>query len=95
MVCNEMRCSRASYYRYYQGLLRPFSLGGGERRARFCWEDELLRAIARVKGAGARSWRELKAMKIAKQHKDCGLPSATVEDPNVGRWFLPLDPIFL
>ena len=50
MVCGEMQCSVSSYYRYYRGLLRPFSLGA---RARFCWEDEVLRAIARAKGARA------------------------------------------
>ncbi len=54
MVCDEMQCSRSSfykYYKYYMGLLKPFSLGGGGRRARFCWEEEVLRAIAAVKGA--------------------------------------------
>ncbi len=51
MVCEEMQCSVSSFYRYYTGLLRPFSLGGGGRRARFCWEDEVLRAIAAVKQA--------------------------------------------
>ena len=49
MVCDEMQCSVSSFYRYYKGLLKPFSLGGGGRKARFCWEDEVLRAIARVK----------------------------------------------
>ncbi len=48
MVCEEMQCSVSSFYRYYTGLLKPFSLGA---RARFCWEDEVLRAIAAVKGA--------------------------------------------
>ncbi len=51
MVCDEMQCAHTSFYRYYKGLLKPFSLGGGGRRARFCWEDEVLRAIAAVKGA--------------------------------------------
>ena len=50
MVCDEMRCSLSSYYRHYRGLLQPFSLGA---RARFCWEDEVLRAIAKAKGARA------------------------------------------
>ncbi len=50
MVCDEMQCARTSFYRYYTGLLKPFSLGA---RARFCWEDEVLRAIARAKGARA------------------------------------------
>ncbi len=48
MVCDEMQCAHTSFYRYYKGLLKPFSLGA---RARFCWEDEVLRAIAAVKGA--------------------------------------------
>ena len=51
MVCDEMQCSVSSFYRYYKELLKPFSLGGGGRKARFCWEDEVLQAIARVKGA--------------------------------------------
>ncbi len=51
MVCGEMQCSRSSFYKYYKGLLKPFSLGGGGRRARFCWEEEVLRAIAAVKAA--------------------------------------------
>ena len=51
MVCDEMQCSVSSFYRYYKGLLKPFSLGGGGRKARFCWEDEVLRAIAAVKRA--------------------------------------------
>ena len=50
MVCREMRCALSSYYRHYTGLFRPFSLGA---RARFCWEDEVLRAIAQAKGARA------------------------------------------
>ncbi len=53
LVCDEMQCSRSSFYKYYKGLLKPFSLGGGGRRARFCWEEEVLRAIAAVKGAAA------------------------------------------
>ena len=48
MVCQEMQCGMTSFYRYYRGILRPFSPGGGHR-ARFCWEDEVLRAIAGVK----------------------------------------------
>ena len=51
MVCDEMQCSKTSFYKYYYDLLRPFSLGGSGRRARFCWEDEVLRAIAAVKAA--------------------------------------------
>lgn len=51
LVCREMQCSRATFYKYYKKLLRPFSLGGAGPR--FCWEDEILRAIARVKGAAA------------------------------------------
>ena len=51
MVCDEMQCSKSSFYKYYKGLLKPFSLGGGGRRARFCWEEEVLRAIAAVKAA--------------------------------------------
>ena len=50
MVCREMRCARTSFYKYYRGILKPFSLGA---RARFCWEDEVLRAIAQAKGARA------------------------------------------
>ena len=46
MVCQEMQCARSSFYKYYTGILKPFSLGA---RARFCWEDEVLQAIARVK----------------------------------------------
>jgi len=49
MVQDEMQCSKSSFYKYYHGLLKPFSLGGGGRKARFCWEDEVLRAIAAVK----------------------------------------------
>ena len=48
MVQREMQCSPATFYKYYKSLLQPFSLGGGPR---FCWEDEVLRAIAAVKGA--------------------------------------------
>ncbi len=48
LVCDEMQCARTSFYKYYTGLLRPFSLGA---RARFCWEDEVLRAIVAVKRA--------------------------------------------
>ncbi len=53
MIQDEMQCSRSGFYKYYKGLLKPFSLGGGGRRARFCWEEEVLRAIAAVKGATA------------------------------------------
>ncbi len=51
MVCDQMQCATTSFYKYYYDLLRPFSLGGSGRRARFCWEDEVLRAIAAVKAA--------------------------------------------
>ncbi len=51
MVCDELQCATSSFYKYYYDLLRPFSLGGSGRRAQFCWEDEVLRAIARVKAA--------------------------------------------
>ncbi len=57
MVCDEMQCSKTSFYKYYYDLLRPFSLGGGGRKAQFCWEDEVLRAIARVKAAATGSER--------------------------------------
>ncbi len=50
MVCEAMQCASTSFYKYYKQLLQPFSLGGGGQRARFCWEDEVLRAIALCKG---------------------------------------------
>ncbi len=49
MVCGEMQCARSSFFRYYRHLLKPFSLAGGGRRQRFCWEDDVLRAIAQAK----------------------------------------------
>ncbi len=48
LVCDELKCARSSFYRYHRDLLRPFLLGGKQR---FCWEDDVLRAIARAKRA--------------------------------------------
>ena len=50
MVCREMHCARSSFYKHYRDILRPFTLGG-PHSTRFCWEDEVLRAIAGVKRA--------------------------------------------
>ena len=49
LVQEEMQCAQTTFYKHYKHLLKPFSLV--EAGPRFCWEDEVLRAIAAVKGA--------------------------------------------